>query len=95
LAHTQLIGIGVLLSAQHFAHNYATENTGSRRDAIDLETRHRQARHQLITGYLRAYPATQPLFTELHPALLKQFGYGRAALAKLRQESQVVIEEQA
>ena len=34
------------------------------------EKRGGEARNQLVTGYLRAYPATQPLFTEFHPALL-------------------------
>jgi hypothetical protein len=61
----------VLLGAQHPRHYHATENTGGRRNAIDLKTGHRQTSNQLIAIYLRAYPATQPLFTEFHPALLK------------------------
>lgn len=71
LAHTQFIGIRVLLGAQHFAHYHAAENTGGRGNAIDLKTGHRQTRNQRVAIYLRAYPATQPLFTEFHPALLK------------------------
>ncbi|MNQ59612.1 hypothetical protein D3C85_738660 [compost metagenome] len=71
LAHAQLVGVRVLLGAEHLANDHATENTGGRRNAIDLKTGHRQTSNQLVATYLRANPATQPLFTEFHPALLR------------------------
>jgi hypothetical protein len=57
LAHTQLVGVRVLLGAEHLAHHYTAENTGGRRNAIDLKTGHRQTSNQLIAIYLRV---TQP-----------------------------------
>jgi hypothetical protein len=71
LAHTQFVGVRVLFGAQHLAHDHAAEYTGGRGNAIDLKTGHRQTSNQLVATYLRAYPATQPLFTEFHPALLR------------------------
>ncbi|MNV09557.1 hypothetical protein D3C71_1000540 [compost metagenome] len=71
LANTQLVGVRVLFGAEHLTHDHATENTGGRRNAIDLKTGHRQTSNQLVATYLRANPATQPLFTEFHPALLR------------------------
>ncbi|KPW89077.1 Uncharacterized protein ALO79_06617 [Pseudomonas syringae pv. castaneae] len=71
LTHAQLVGIGVLFGAQHLAYDHPTENTGGQRHAVNLKTGHRQTSNQLVAGNLRAYPATQPLFTEFHPALLK------------------------
>ncbi|CRM92056.1 hypothetical protein [Pseudomonas sp. 22 E 5] len=71
LAYAQFIGVRVLLGAQHFAHDHATENTGGRCNTIDLKAGHRQTRNQRVAIHLRAYPAAQPLFTEFHPALLK------------------------
>src|SRR5207253_10081437 len=71
LANAQLVGVRVRLGAQHLTHDHAAEFTGSRRNAIDLKTGHRQTSNQLVAIYLRAYPAAQPLFTEFHPALLR------------------------
>ena len=71
LANAQLVGIWVLLGAQHLAHHHTTEYTGGRRNAVDLKTGHRQTSNQLVATYLRVYPTTQPLFTEFHPALLR------------------------
>jgi hypothetical protein len=71
LANAQLVGVRVLFGAQHLAHDHTGEFTGGRRNAIDLKTGHRQTSNQLVAIYLRAYPATQPLFTEFHPALLR------------------------
>jgi len=71
LANAQLVGVRVLLGTQYLAHHHTTECTGGRRNAIDLKTGHRQTSNQLVAIYLRANPATQPLFTEFHPALLR------------------------
>ncbi|MDT4829886.1 hypothetical protein FQZ97_633200 [compost metagenome] len=71
LADAQLVGVRVLFGAQHLAHDHAAEGTGHRGDAVDFEAGHGQTSHQLVAGYLRAYPAPQPLFTEFHPALLR------------------------
>ncbi|MNF06779.1 hypothetical protein D3C80_2068050 [compost metagenome] len=60
----------MLLSAEHLAYHHTAKHPGSRGHAIYFEARHGQARHQLVTGNLWVYPATQPLFTEFHPALL-------------------------
>ena len=70
LAHTQLVGIRVLFGAEDFTDDHAAERAGGRRHAIDLKTGHGQTSDQLVAAHLRAYPATQPLFTEFHPALL-------------------------
>ena len=71
LAYAQLVGVRMLLGAQHLTHHHTTEYAGGRRNAIDLKTGHRQTGNQLVAIYLRANPATQPLFTEFHPALLR------------------------
>ncbi len=71
LADAQLVGVRVLLGRQHLADDHAAERAGNRDHGVDLEAGHGQASHQLVTGYLRIYPAPQPLFTEFHPALLK------------------------
>ena len=71
LAHAQFISVRVLFGAEHLTHDNATENTGGRRNAIDLKTGHRQTSNQLVATYLRVNPTTQPLFTEFHPALLR------------------------
>ncbi|RMO19822.1 hypothetical protein ALQ47_05273 [Pseudomonas cichorii] len=94
LTNAQLVSIGVLLGAKDFAYDHTGEDAGGQRNAVNLKTGHRQTGNQLIAGNLRAYPATQPLFTEFHPALLID-SLRACVLAKLRQEPQVVVEEQA
>ncbi len=69
LADAQFVGVRVLFGAQYFTDHHAAEFAGGRGHAVDLQTRHRQTSHQLVAAYLRAYPATQPLFTEFHPVL--------------------------
>ncbi|MCY1416514.1 hypothetical protein D9M71_320210 [compost metagenome] len=71
LADAQLVRVRVLFGAQHLAHNHTTEGARYRSNAVDLKAGHGQTSHQLVAGYLRAYPAPQPLFTEFHPALLR------------------------
>ncbi len=65
LADAQFVGVRVLFGAQYFTDHHAAEFAGDR----GLQTRHRQTSYQLVAAYLRAYPATQPLFTEFHPVL--------------------------
>ncbi len=78
LAHTQLVGVRMLFSAKHLSHHNTAEYAGGQRHAVDLKTGHGQTGDQLITGNLRAYPATQPLFTEFHSALLLENVNGQA-----------------
>src|SRR5690606_17451951 len=80
---------------QHLAHDHAAEFAGNRGYRVDLKTDHGKTRHQLIAGNLRIYPTAQPLFTELHPALLNNSLTDPNALTELREEPQIVVEEQA
>ena len=73
LANAQLVGIGMLLGAQHLPDHHTTELAGNRGHRVHFEADHGQPRDQFVARNIRVYPSAQPLFTEFHPALLKEF----------------------
>ena len=88
LADIELVGIGMTLDGNHFADDDALEATGRRFDAVHFQAGHGQPGNQILVRSRRVHPATQPLFTEFHRTPVWQ-------LAELRQEAQIVVEEEA